>query len=160
MPSSTNRAGFTLIELVVTLAILGVLASLAIPTAQVAVQRTKEQELRIALREIRLALDDYKKAVDAGRVRAGITTSGYPPDLLVLVEGVEDASSPKRAKIYFLRRLPRDPMHPDPTVPAEATWAKRSYGSEPQDPREGNDVYDVLSKSARLGLNGVPYAAW
>jgi general secretion pathway protein G len=154
------RNGFTLIELVVTLAVLGVLASLALPTAQVAVQRSKEQDLRAALREIRTAIDAYKRASDDGRIKRDANASGYPPDLKVLVEGVEDQRNPKRSRIFFLRRLPRDPMHPDPALPAEQTWQLRAYSSEPDEPIEGDDVYDVMSKSTKVGLNGAAYRTW
>jgi general secretion pathway protein G len=155
-----QTSGFTLIELVVTLAILAILATIALPTAQVAVQRSKEQELRAALREIRGAIDSYKRASDDGRIRREANASGYPPNLVVLVEGVEDQRSPKRAKLYFLRRLPRDPMHPDSSIPAEQTWLLRSYASEPDEPKDGEDVYDVVSRSAKVGLNGVAYRRW
>jgi general secretion pathway protein G len=154
------RRGFTLIELVVTLAIIAVLATIALPTAQVALQRTKEQDLRFALREIRMAIDAYKKAWDDGRVKREANATGYPAKLNILVDGVEDQRSPKRSKIFFLRRLPRDPLYPDPDAPAEDTWGKRTYASEAADPKEGDDVYDVYSKSNAVGLNGVAYRRW
>ncbi len=157
-----SSGGFTLIELVITLAILGVLASIAVPVAQVTVQRAKEHELRQALRDIRSALDAYKTAWDDGSIRrnAAGPSTGWPPNLAVLVDGVENQRSPKRTKIYFLRRLPRDPMHPDPDMPAEQTWGKRAYASEPTEPQEGDDVFDVYSRSTTKGLNGVAYNKW
>lgn len=152
--------GFTLIELVVTVAIIGILAAGAMPLAELAAQRERESELRIALRQIRAGLDAYKAAYVEARIEQRVDASGYPPDLAALVNGVPDVSNPAGKRIYFLRRLPRDPFHPDPTVPAAETWGLRSYASPPEDPAEGKDVYDVYSKSTRVGLNGVPYREW
>jgi general secretion pathway protein G len=153
--------GFTLIELVVTVAIVGLLATIALPMAELAVQREKEHELRLALREIRTGLDAYRQAVDEGRITQSLEKSGYPPSLKVLVEGVPDASSPdSKRRIYFLRRIPRDPLFLDPDKPDEETWGERSYASSADAPEDGDDVFDVYSLSAGTGLNGVAYRNW
>ena len=155
-----QHTGFTLIELVITVAIIGLLASAAFPLASMAIQRGKESELRSALREIRSALDAYKAATEQGRIMMEADKSGYPADLKLLYEGVEDATNPDKRMIYFMRRLPRDPFFPDGTAAAENTWGLRSYASGPEDPQPGEDVYDVYSLSTRKGLNGVPYHDW
>ncbi|NVD99970.1 type II secretion system protein [Massilia sp. BJB1822] len=154
------RRGFTLIELLVTLAILGLLAVLVIPTAQVTIQRRSEQELRYSLHEIRKGIDAYKQAYDEGRIAKVLNSTGYPKSLDVLVEGVADQRSPKRSKIFFLRRVPRDPFNPDSALSDADTWGKRSYASDANEPREGEDVYDVFSNTDKVGLNGIPYKKW
>lgn len=155
-----STAGFTLIELIVTVAIVGILATGAMPMAELAVQRNKEQALHTALIEIRSAIDAYKEATDTGRVLRAAGASGYPASLRVLVEGVPDAVNPQAAKIYFLRRIPRDPMAGDGSLTADETWGLRSYASSAEAPQEGEDVYDVYSKSSGTGLDQVPYREW
>ncbi|MBA9848514.1 type II secretion system protein [Ralstonia pickettii] len=152
--------GFTLIEMLITVVLVGILASVVVPLTEMSVRRGKEQELRAALREIRGAIDAYKRAGDEGRIYRSATTTGYPATLDVLVEGAQDMKDPGRRKIYFLRRVPRDPMNPDLKLAPTATWGKRSYASEADRPKEGDDVYDVYSTSQRVGLNGQPYAQW
>lgn len=143
-----------------TLVIVSVLASAALPMAELTVQRNKEQELRRSLRDIREALDAYKQAGDEGRVLRKAGDSGFPRTLEMLVEGVADAKSPNGGKIYFLRRIPRDPFNADTSLPAAKTWGKRSYASSPDEPKEGADVYDVYSTSNAVGLNGILYREW
>jgi len=151
-------SGFSLVELMVTLAILGLLASVAVPFAQLVQQRHKETELRDALRQIRSAIDAYK--LDT-RVEKPADSSGYPPNLDSLWKGVVNKSEPDAAKkIYYLRRLPRDPFYPDSAAPAAETWGIRSYASPADAPIADADVFDVYSLSPATGLNGVPYREW
>jgi general secretion pathway protein G len=152
--------GFTLIELMVVIAIIGILATMAMPMIELARVRSDEAELRTALRQIRTGLDDYRKAWDEGRIEKKVGASGYPPSLDVLVSGVRDIKQPNDARIYFLRRLPRDPFFRDKTTPPEQTWGLRSYASPPDEPAPGADVFDVYSLSGHTGLNGIPYRNW
>lgn len=151
--------GFTLIEMIITLAILGILATAVFPMGKLAVQRSKESELQHALQKIRTAIDTYKQAADEGRIIRSNDETGYPPNLSSLVDGVDNAKALKGGKIYFLRKIPRDPFSAD-DLQADATWAKRSYASPPDQPQEGKDVFDVHSKSTRVGINGIPYNEW
>ncbi|AOY90752.1 general secretion pathway protein GspG [Cupriavidus sp. USMAA2-4] len=158
--ASRIQPGFTLVELLITLAIMGLLATIVVPLAEVTVQRQREQDLRRALREIRTAIDAYKHAADEGRIRRSIDSSGYPPSLNALVDGVDDLKDPKKAKMYFLRRIPRDPMARDIQVSDAEAWGLRCYASDASEPQAGDDVYDVYSKSEGKGLNGIPYRRW
>ena len=145
--------GFTLIELLMVVAIVALLASVAAPLAELGYQRGKEQQLRQALREVREAIDAYKRAGDEGRIEKKADGSGYPPSLAALVEGVEEKASPAKAKIFFLRRIPKDPLTGE-------DWGLRSYESTATDPQPGKDVFDVYSRSDQLGLNRIPYREW
>jgi len=157
--TNTER-GFTLVEMVMTVAIVGVLASAAMPLASLVSQRSKEQELRQSLLQIREAIDAHRRDFDAGRIAKGTTDSGYPKSLKDLTEGVVDQTSQKKKRIIYLRRLPRDPLHIDSSIPAVDTWGLRSYDSPPDEPSPGNDVYDVYSLNKGVGLNGIPYSKW
>ena len=145
---------------VVTVAIVGVLAGAAMPLVRLTAQRERETELHQSLRILRNAIDAYKQAADTGRIRKELGDSGYPPNLQTLVDGVEDIQSEKKVSIYFLRRVPRDPLFPDPSVAPADTWGLRSYKSSASDPQAGDDVYDVYSMAQGRGLNGIAYRDW
>jgi general secretion pathway protein G len=154
-----RAGGFTLIEIMVALALIALFATLALPLQELAVKRSQEMELRTALRQIRGALDAYKQAADDGRIVVAPGDSGYPKSLSELVTGVKDARSATGAPIHFLRRIPRDPFA-DANLRPEESWGLRSYQSSHDQPRPGDDVYDVYSLSPGTGLNGVPYREW
>lgn len=155
-----RASGFSFIELIACLAIIALLLLIAVPVAQTTIKRKNESELRVALAEIRHAIDQYKRAADTGRVALTVGDSGYPPELDAMVDGVVDVSSPTGQKMYFLRRVPRDPMYAGTVTDAASTWGLRSYASAPDAPEAGDDVFDVYSTSDEVGLNGVPYREW
>ncbi len=165
-----DQRGFTLIELVITLALVGILALAIMPFSELIVQRQKEQQLSAALREIRTALDAYKEASDTGLIEREADASGYPPSLTVLVTGVKNAKDPKGGLLMFLRRVPRDPFFTGETdIAPEDTWNMRAFGVPPNpaeagdssdNPRAGKDVFDVSSRTDRVGINGIPYKQW
>lgn len=145
--------GFTLIELLIVVAIVALLASVAAPLAELGWQRGKEQDLRHALREIRGAIDAHKRAADEGQIEKKADASGYPPTLATLVEGVEVKDKAQGGKLYFLRRIPKDPLTGE-------EWGVRSYASPADSPQPGKDVFDVYSRSDDVGLNRIPYREW
>jgi general secretion pathway protein G len=152
--------GFSLVELLVVIAIMAILASIGFPLAELAQRRAKEEELRRALREIRTALDSYKRMVDAGLIARPAGGSGYPPNLRVLAEGEVNAQTPQASRLFFLRRVPRDPMAAETITDPVETWGLRSYASPPNDPQPGRDVFDVHSRADGNGLDGRPYRQW
>ena len=156
-----NR-GVSLIELVVTLTILGILASLVLPSARLTAKRTKEIELRRNLRTIRLAIDEYKKtfdkAVEEKKLIQSVNESGYPKTLLELVDG-RDFGGAGSIKKKFLRRIPADPFYPE-TDP-EKRWGLRSYADKPDTKTwGGEDVFDVYSQSEETAIDGSKYNEW
>ena len=155
-----RQQGFTLIEISVALAVLAVMLLGALPVYRNEQLRGKESELRQALTQIRRALDEYKRAGDEGRIAKPADASGYPESLDALVRGVQRIGIPRVEVMYFLRQLPRDPFAEDASVTAALTWQTRSYASPPDSPSPGRDVFDVFSKSTKLGTNGVPYNKW
>ncbi|PUA18843.1 type II secretion system protein [Glaciimonas sp. PCH181] len=152
--------GFTLIELMVSLAILASLAAALLPMTEFMARRHQEQELRDGLREIRTAIDAYKQAADDGAIEKMLDASGYPANLEVLQTGVANKENVNGGKRVFLRRLPRDPMCNCPDTPAAETWQLRSYDSAFDSPQSGEDVFDITSTNTEEGLNGIPYNQW
>jgi general secretion pathway protein G len=152
------EAGYTFVELLVVTTILLILASAAMPLTRVTIQRTKEAELRRALREMRVAIDKFKDAVDTGLisnldVKAG--SEGYPPDLETLVEGVTVANDASGRKLKFLRRIPIDPLT------REAEWGLRAYQDRPDSTSwGGQNVFDVYSLAEGTGLDGTKFRDW
>ena len=155
-----KNAGFTLIELVVTVMIVSILAAGALPIVQLTIQRNKETELKQALRQIREAIDLYKKAVDEGLVKKTLDQTGYPPSLEVLEQGVINQKDIKGKVIKFIRKIPSDPMNKESELKPSETWGKRSYASDVNSPSEGADVYDVYSRSTKKAIDGTIYNTW
>lgn len=155
-----RQAGFSLIELLAAAAIMGILATVAVPVIETTLRRSKERELRTALREIRTAIDAYKAAADSGRIAKEAGESGYPHSLVELSSGVKNAQNESGPPLYFLRRIPRDPFGPKPQASAVESWGLRSFDSSAESPQAGKDVFDVYSTSQKEGLNGVPYSEW
>lgn len=151
---SLGNAGYSLVEMVLVAALMTILAGITLPVVKYAVKRQNEIELRHHLRTMRNAIDEYKRYSDLGLIPVDFETDGFPPDLDVLVEGVEIVGQINK-KVRFLRRIPIDPMTGEPE------WGKRSYQDEPDATSwGGQNVYDVYSLSEGDGLNGVPYAEW
>lgn len=156
-----NEKGLTLIELLITISIIAIIAASIVPVSRLSVKRGNEVELKRNLRVIRVALDNYKKAWDEGHIKKNVGESGYPATLQVLVEGVDDVSSTEAGrKLKFLRRIPIDPMNRDEFADASDIWGLRSYESDADSPTEGEDVFDIYSKSEEVAINGTQYNKW
>jgi general secretion pathway protein G len=149
-----NEAGFTLIELIVTTAIMMILAAVALPIARASIQRQKEVELRQDLMDMRNAIDRYKDAADRNQIQVQAATDGYPPTLETLVDGVPLTGKPGE-RIRFLRQIPTDPMT------GQKNWGMRC-AQDPPDSTSwcGDDVFDVFSQSTGTALDGSQYSTW
>jgi general secretion pathway protein G len=176
-----TTAGLTLIELIVTIGILLVLSTAAIPVARMTIQRQREVELHRDLREMRDAIDRYKDAADKNLIRTEVGSQGYPPDLDTLVNGVDiavggnvggisaaalaaasqnggsiaTAASDLPTKVRFLRRVPVDPMT------GKSDWGLRSIQDDPDSHSwGGHNVFDVYTQSQGTGIDGTKYEDW
>jgi general secretion pathway protein G len=150
--------GYTFVEMLVVATIIMILASGIMPLAKVTSQRTREAELRRALREMRTAIDKYKDAADTGQIGSldlKVGSENYPPDLDTLVEGVTAANDATGRKLKFLRRVPTDPL----THSTE--WGLRSYQDRPDSTRwGGQNVFDVYTTFDGKALDGTKYKDW
>ena len=143
--------GFSLIELIIAITIMGILAGAAVPIARVRVKRDKERELRRDLWEMRDAIDRYRDAADRGAFQTKVGSDNYPPDLETLVNGVDVQGK----KVRFLRRIPVDPMT------GKAEWGLRSDQDEPDSTSwGGQNVFDVYTQSQGTAIDGTKYADW
>src|SRR5947209_3564144 len=146
-----GERGLTLIELIVTVAILAILASAAVPIARYEIKRQKERELHYDLWMMRDAIDKYKDAADKGAFQTKVDSQNYPPDLETLVNGVDIQGK----KVKFLRHIPVDPMT------GKAEWGLHSMQDDPNsDSYGGQSVFDVYSKSQGTALDGTKYSDW
>jgi general secretion pathway protein G len=146
-----GERGLTLVELIVTVAILAILAAGAAPIARFKVKREKERELKYYLWTMRDAIDKYKDAADKGAFQTKVDSQNYPPDLETLVNGVDVQGK----KVRFLRHIPVDPMT------GKAEWGLRSMQDDPtSDSYGGQSVFDVYTKSQGTALDGTKYSEW
>jgi general secretion pathway protein G len=154
LPARAFRRGYSMVELVMVVAMILILTAMAVPITRFTLTRQRELELRFALRTMRSAIDDYKKLSDQGLVPITLDTEGYPKKLEDLVEGVELVGQVKK-KRKFLRKIPVDPMT------GKAEWGLRSYQDEPDSTSWGRqNVYDVYSLSRGTGLDKTKYKDW
>ena len=150
-PEWQDESGLTLVELIITVAIVSILATVALPMAKFQVKREKERELRRDLWEMRDAIDRYKDAADRGGIKVSVDSMGYPPDLQTLVDGVEVQDK----KVRFLRAIPTDPMT------RSKDWGMRSNQDDADsDSWGGQNVFDVFTKSQGTAMDGSSYNKW
>jgi len=163
----------TLLELVISAAILVILATVALPLERVRVISAKEELLRYDLREMRDAIDQYHDDAEKGKFQVQAGTENYPPDLETLKDGVQMSAqgagllggvaagvgasdqSGQSQRIRYLREIPVDPMT------GNTDWGLRSVQDDADSTSwGGQDVFDVYSKSQGTALDGTKYSDW
>lgn len=164
--------GLTLIEILVTMTIVVILASVAMPLSKVSTKRVQEMELRQQLRTIRAAIDVFRLEWNRdGDVLLGPACIknrlvckevsgqyGYPKSLEVLL-GVkltgEEATVRGTTMRRYLRVMPIDPLT------GKSDWLLRCYKDRPKPTSWcGDDVYDVMTQSEAVALDGSRYQDW
>ncbi len=157
-----DEDGFSLVEILMALAILAILAAVTMPYAETTVRRDKELELRQDLRQMRGAIDQFHDDWENGvipKLGTGTSDDGFPKTLAVLMEGVE-LSGPKPSRQKYLRRIPENPFG-DKGLPPEEQWAFHSYADAPGSAFwGGQDVYDVYCPGDEKALDGSYYHDW
>ncbi len=153
--------GLSLIELIVTITILGILAAGVMPLIRNTAVRSKEIELRRNLRIIRIAIDDCKKIYDKvpNNVSPG---NGFPKNLQELVDGIDNPDKANPGKVKLLRRKVLNPLDPKSLEDEKKWgWELRCYKDEPGSSTWcGDDVYDVYAPQDGIALDGTKYKEW
>jgi len=126
-----HPAGFTLLEMIAVVAMIGILVSIALPNYKTAILQSREAVLKEDLFRFRDVIDQY--FADKGK---------YPASLDVLVEE------------GYLRKVPADPMT------GAADWEVVLSEADPDNPSETPGVYDVKSASTANSQTGTPYNEW
>ncbi|HAQ48215.1 MAG TPA: general secretion pathway protein GspG [Glaciecola sp.] len=155
-----KQQGFSIIEMLVTLVVLSILASVAIPFVELGAKRAQEMELRRALRTLRTAIDRFHADCESGEIakgQMGVSIDSYPDSLQVLLDGV-DSSAADDQRFWYLRRIPRDPFSEETSV--DDHWEVRGYRDELEGVWSGNDVFDIKVRHDKQAINGSDYSDW
>lgn len=165
LPSAEQtEAGFTLLELIITLTIIAILVAGTVPFAHNMIKREKEMELRRSLREIRKAIDSFHSQCQPMKqantlLATEMPEDCYPQSLQALVDGYEPPNPPN-TYVRFLRRIPIDPF-----TGRNDTWGLRSIEDDPGSTGSGkisqtNGIFDVYSTASGKALDGTEYSKW